>query len=323
MTHRYWLLSLSIVALLCVPLVGWGASIVITVPPEAQVQGPQIILGDVAEIQGEPADTVARMRQVLLGQAPPAGVERLLSKSTLVTQLKHQGLWTQALQFQGALQSRVTRASQRLEPQHMETVVRQALSRRPPQTTQPTSIRDIRGLRPVFVPLGPVQYEVTLPGRHRLLGPTSFTLTIQVAGKVAKQLHGTATIAVAQEVVRLVRPVAQGEIITADAVSRTQVPVTQPLRQVMIQPEDVIGKHARRSLAGNAPLSTQDVTAVTVVRRGDMVRIVLESPLIKVSTPGEALEAGKPGDTIRVKNTSSNREVRAQVIDKQTVRIPL
>ena len=34
---------------------------------------------------------------------------------------------------------------------------------------------------------------------------------------------------------------------------------------MMIQPEDVIGKHARRSLAGNAPLSTQDVTAVTMM----------------------------------------------------------
>jgi flagella basal body P-ring formation protein FlgA len=54
-----------------------------------------------------------------------------------------------------------------------------------------------------------------------------------------------------------------------------------------------------------------------------MVRIVVESSVIKVSTPGEALEAGKPGDTIRVKNISSQREVRAQVIDKQTVRIPL
>jgi flagella basal body P-ring formation protein FlgA len=54
-----------------------------------------------------------------------------------------------------------------------------------------------------------------------------------------------------------------------------------------------------------------------------MVRIVLESPLLKMSTPGEALETGKPGDTIRVKNTSSHREVRAQVIDKQTVRISL
>jgi flagella basal body P-ring formation protein FlgA len=323
MTQRYWLLALSLVALLCVPLVGWGAPIVITMPPEAQVQGPQITLGDVTEIQGEPADTVARLRQVLLGQTPPAGVERLLSKSTLVTQLKHQGLWTQEIQFQGALQSRVMRASQRLEPQHLETVVRQALSRRLPQTTQPTSIRDIRGLSPVFVPLGPVQYEVTVPGRNMSLGSTSFTLTVQVAGKVEKQLHGTATITVAQEVVSLVRPVAQGEIITADAVSRTQVQVTQPLRQVAAQPEDIIGKHARRSLAGNAPLSTQDVTTVPVVHRGDMVNIVLESPLIKMSTPGEALEAGKPGDTIRVKNTSSNREVRAQVIDKQTVRISL
>ena len=102
MTHRHWLLSLSIVALLCVPLVGWGASIVITVPPEAQVQGPQITLGDVAEIQGESTDTVARMRHVLLGQAPPAGVERLLSKSTLVTQLKHQGLWTQETPVPGS-----------------------------------------------------------------------------------------------------------------------------------------------------------------------------------------------------------------------------
>jgi flagella basal body P-ring formation protein FlgA len=323
MTHRSWWLCLSIAAFICVPLVSWGASIVITVPSEAQVQGPQITLGDVAEIQGEPADTVARMRHVLLGQAPPAGVERLLSKSTLVTQLKHQGLWTQGLQFQGALQIRVMRASQRLEPQHLETVVRQALSRRLPQTTPPPSIRAIRGLSPVFVPLGPVQYEVTVSGRNMALGSTAFTLSIQVAGKVEKQLHGTATIAVAQEVVSLVRPVAQGEIITPDAVSRTQIQVTQPLRQVVTQPEDVIGKQARRALAGNAPLATQDVTTMAVVHRGDMVRIVLESPLIKVSTPGEALEAGKPGDTIRVKNTSSHREVRAQVIDKQTVRIPL
>jgi flagellar basal body P-ring formation protein FlgA len=323
MTPRHWLLSLSLVAGICVPLVGWGASVVITVPPEAQVQGSQITLGDVAEIQGESADLVARMRQVLLGQAPPSGVARLLSKSTLITQLKHQGLWTQDLQFQGALQTRVRRASQRLDAQHMETVVRQALSRRLSQTTQQTSIRNIRGLSATFVPLGPVAYEVTLPERPMSLGSTPFTLTIEVAGKVAKRLHGTATIAVTQEVVSLVRPIAQGEIITADAVSRTQIQVTQPLRQVVTQPEDIIGKRARRSLAGNAPLSTQDVTTVAVVHRGGMVRIVLESSVIKVSTPGEALEAGKPGDTIRVKNISSQREVRAQVIDKQTVRIPL
>jgi flagella basal body P-ring formation protein FlgA len=324
MADRRWLmLSLSTVALLGVPLGGWGAPIVISVASEAQVQGPKITLGEVAELQGEPADTVARMRQVILGQAPSAGVERQLSQSSIVTQLKHQGFAVQSVQLQGAPQIRVRRAAQRLDPQPMEAVVRQALSRRLPQTPQRTSVGDIRGLSTVFVPPGPVQYAVTVPERKAWLGPTPFRLAIHVAGKVEKQLHGTAYIATTQEVVSLVRPVAQDEIITADAVSRTQVQVTHPIRQAVTQPQDVIGKRARRSLAGNAPLSTQDVAASPVVHKGDLVRIVLDAPLIKVSTAGEVLEAGKIGDTIRVKNTSSNREVRAQVIDKQTVRIPL
>ena len=324
MADRRWLmLSLSLVALLCVPLGVWGAPIVITVASETRVQGPQITLGEVAELQGEPADIVARMRQVILGQAPAAGVERQLSQSSIVTQLKHHGFAIQSVQLQGAPQVRVLRAAQRLDAQLMEAVVRQALSRRLPQMPPRASIGDIRGLSTVFVPPGPVQYEVTMPRRNALLGPTPFTLAIQVAGKIEKQLHGTAYIAMAQEVVSLVRPVAQDEIITADAVSHTQVQVTRPMRQAVTQPADVIGKRARRSLAGNAPLSTQDVAASPVVHKGDLVRIVLESSSIKVSTAGEVLEAGKVGDTIRVKNTSSNREVRAQVIDQHTVRIPL
>ena len=324
MADRRWLiLAWSIATLLCAPLLGWGAPIVITVASETQVQGAQITLGDVAELQGEPADTLARMRQVLLGQAPAVGVERQLSQSSIITRLKHQGFAIQSVQLQGASQVRVIRAAQRLDPQPMEAIVRQALSQRLPRTPQRASIGDIRGLSPVFVTPGPVQYDVTVPRRNALLGPTPFTLTIQVAGKIEKQLHGTAYITMAQEVVSLVRPIGQDEIITADAVSRTQVPVMQPMRQAVTQVEDVIGKRARRSLAGNTPLSTQDVAASPAVHKGDLVRIVLESSLIKVSTAGEVLEAGKVGDTIRVKNTSSNREVRAQVIDKQTVRIPL
>jgi len=319
-----WLIiTLSCAGLLWAPVLGWSAPVVLTIAPEAQVQGPQITLGEVAEVQGEPADTVTRLRQVVLGQTPPVGVERQLSRNSIVTQLKHQGFAVQELQLQGATQVRVRPAVQRLDPQHMEAAVRQALSRRLPQTTQPTSIRDIRGLDAVFVSSGPVQYEVSVPERHALRGPIPFTLAIHVAGKVEKRLHGTASLAMIQEVVSLARPIAKDEIITADAVSRTQVEVTQPLRQVVTQPEEIIGKRARRSLSNHTPLSTQDVADSPVVQKGDLVRIVLESSLIKVTTAGEALESGKPGDTIRVKNTSSNREVRAQVIDKQTVRIPL
>jgi flagella basal body P-ring formation protein FlgA len=324
MTASRWLhVALSLAVLVWAPGLGWGATVVLTMAPAAQVRGPHIILGDVATVQGEPAELVARLQQAILGQAPPTGVERLLSRTSLVTQLKHQGFAVQVLQFEGPTQVRVTRAAQRLEPLHMEAAVRQLLSQRLPQSAQPSMIRDIRGLYPVLVSPGVVQYEVTLPGQHTVVGPNTFRLAISVDGKLEKQLHGIASIAMTQEVVSLTRPVAKDDIITAEAVSRTQVEVTQPVQQAVTRPEEVIGKRARRALAGNAPLSTQDVIAAPVVQKGDRVHIVLESSLIKVTTAGEALEPGKPGETIRVKNISSNREVRAQVIDKQTVRIQL
>ena len=236
MTHRHWLFSLSSVALLCVPLLGWGASVVITVPPEAQVQGPQITLGD-----------VARSRANRLTQWRACG--------TCSWGRPHQPGWSGYSQRVRSSLSSNTRGCGR----------RRSSSREPSRSASgvPASVLIYNTWRPwcgrrsagvshrprsalafaIFVGSArspcrsdQLQYEVTVPGRHMLLGSTSFTLSIQVAGKVAKQLHGTATIAVAQEVVSLVRPVAQGEIITADAVSRTQVQVTQPLRQVMTQP---------------------------------------------------------------------------------------
>jgi len=324
MAQTRWLrATLSGAVLLAAVGLAWGAPVVLTVVPEAQVHGPHITLGEVAEVQGEPADTVARLRQVVLGQAPPAGVVRQLSRSSIVTSLRHGGFAVRELELKGATRVRVTRAAQRLDPRQMEPAVRQALSERLPQTAARTMIRDIRGLHTVFVAQGPVRYEVTVPGQRAVLGPASFALTISVADRVVKRLHGLASIAIVQEVVSLTRPVAQDEVITADAVTLTEVEVTQPLRQVVTQLEEVIGKRARRALAGHTPLSPRDVVTAPVVQKGDVVNIVLESPLIKVTTVGEALEAGQPGETIRVKNTASNREVRAQVIDKHTVRIQL
>ena len=181
--------------------------------PEAQVPGPQVTLGDVAEIQGEPADTVARMRRVLLGRGPTSRG----GTATLQEHACHPTQTPEAVDA-GSPSSRehpifcVRRASQRLDPQHLETAVRQALNRRLPQTTQPTSIRDIRGLSPVSVPLGPVQY-----GAHQCQGATCFTRPYLLyahhsgcLGKSKNSSDGTATIAVVQEVVSLVRPVNTG-----------------------------------------------------------------------------------------------------------------
>jgi flagella basal body P-ring formation protein FlgA len=58
-----------------------------------------------------------------------------------------------------------------------------------------------------------------------------------------------------------------------------------------------------------------------VVKRGDIVTILLENEKMKLSVPARALERGAVGDTIRVVNTSSDKEVYAVVKSSKTVEV--
>ena len=84
----------------------------------------------------------------------------------------------------------------------------------------------------------------------------------------------------------------------------------------------VIGKRVRRPLRANARLRSYDIETRPLVNKGDVVLIVVESEQLKISTLGEALEAGEQGATIRLRNSTSKREVRAVVVDSKTVRVP-
>jgi flagella basal body P-ring formation protein FlgA len=50
------------------------------------------------------------------------------------------------------------------------------------------------------------------------------------------------------------------------------------------------------------------------VRKGDPVRVVIDTPALRLSVPGEALQDGGEGDPVRVKNASSGKELTAQVV---------
>jgi len=59
-----------------------------------------------------------------------------------------------------------------------------------------------------------------------------------------------------------------------------------------------------------------------LVRRGDIVILTAEGRGLRAVTQGEAREEGRPGQVIRVRNLTSNREVYGQVDGERSVRIP-
>jgi flagellar basal body P-ring formation protein FlgA len=281
-----------------------------------------ITIGDVAVVQGDTPGTVAKMQAIVIGQAPPAGEGRSLPGEYIRTRLKQHGFTAEDFDLQVPSRVEITRASQRLNPRELESAVVRAIMARMPWQSQQVTIRDLRGLEAVNLPPGPVEYDVTFASQSDFLGLTSFTLILRVSGRAEERLHGTAYIEVTQEVVATVRQLSRNEVIGVHAVRLMRVQMEQRPRQIITRLEDVVGKRARHSLQANAAISPLEIEGAPLVQKGDAVLIVLESPLLKVTAVGVALEQGLRGETIRIKNTTSNRELRAVVVDTKTVRVP-
>jgi flagella basal body P-ring formation protein FlgA len=85
--------------------------------------------------------------------------------------------------------------------------------------------------------------------------------------------------------------------------------------------DDVSGLVSKRALYPGDILDRAWVTERELVRSGDTVRLWVLGKRINISTLARALQSGKLGERIRVKNIDTNRAIRALVIGKGEVRV--
>lgn len=85
--------------------------------------------------------------------------------------------------------------------------------------------------------------------------------------------------------------------------------------------EDVVGKALRRDVPANTVVTGQMLESRVVVKRGDIVTIIAENNRLVVQAKGKTVEKGSVGETIRVKNISSGKELMAKVINSSTVKV--
>lgn len=89
----------------------------------------------------------------------------------------------------------------------------------------------------------------------------------------------------------------------------------------MLDDIDVLGQTARRSILTGQVFRKRDLRVPVVVERGKIVTIRLNTPYLKISAKGKALEDGGAKETIKVMNTLSNKTVLATIVDGDNVRV--
>lgn len=123
------------------------------------------------------------------------------------------------------------------------------------------------------------------------------------------------------EVPVLDRRIATGDTVGHDDIQWQTMRAETVARNVILEPEKIIGMEAKHPLPSDQPLRVGDIRAPLIVTKGSLVTMVVQSPTMMLTSKGKAMEDGAKGDAVRIQNTQSKVIVEGEVISPGTVRV--
>jgi flagella basal body P-ring formation protein FlgA len=123
------------------------------------------------------------------------------------------------------------------------------------------------------------------------------------------------------DVPTLSRRIATGDTVGRDDIQWQTVRAETVARNVILEPEKIIGMEAKHPLPDGQPLRVGDVRAPLIVTKGSLITMVVQSPTMTLTSKGKAMEDGAKGDAVKIQNTQSKIIVEGEVISPGTVRV--
>lgn len=171
------------------------------------------------------------------------------------------------------------------------------------------------------VPAGPIDYYVERVAPWQIPGNNSITVSVMAEGVLWKRMVAQVFLDEMATAVRLIREVRTGEVINCeDIIAEDCQKSTLPANFIPYAAFHA-GMRVRRTLPTGTVLVNHHLESIPAIERGDSVTIKVFINGIEIAAPGEALEKGFLGETIRVKNLTGGQILRCVVESKDLVSI--
>lgn len=172
------------------------------------------------------------------------------------------------------------------------------------------------------LPEGPVDYEIVAPQQWEGWGNISIAVIARQKDRVVRNVPVRIEVEAFADTVVTLRQIDSGSVIAADDLVLQKREITQNSHLAARILDNIIGKKARTTMRANQPVRIDQVEKVPLIKSGQMVTIVAENEVLKISVSGTARSSGAEGEIIRVQNMTSLKEIQARVISATTVQVP-
>ncbi|WP_028840594.1 flagellar basal body P-ring formation chaperone FlgA [Thermodesulfobacterium hveragerdense] len=167
-----------------------------------------------------------------------------------------------------------------------------------------------------------IPYQVKFLGRPGL-GSNTVILVFFKDGKEAFRVRLWGYVETYAFVAVLAKPLEKGEVITKNHLVFQERPLSRLPQDVVLEEKEVLGKEVRTSLKPNVILRKSFLNEPLLIKRGQEVLIIGRGQGFLVRTKGKALQDGRKGEVIKVKNLTSTKEVLGKVISPNEIEVML
>ncbi|QPJ61413.1 MAG: flagellar basal body P-ring formation protein FlgA [Candidatus Nitronauta litoralis] len=171
------------------------------------------------------------------------------------------------------------------------------------------------------LPEGELKMDFQLAGNHRPIGRIPLSLVLTVDGEMIRKIWLNARVNVFFDVVQTTRPVPRNRVLTSGDVEIVRVMSSRPLRNIIYDPNEVIGQQTVRDIDHGQNISPYMVKRVPLVKRGDRVLIVAERNRLRITAPGVVKEPGFKDTIVQVENQQTKKIIHGTVIDAKTIKV--
>jgi flagellar basal body P-ring formation protein FlgA len=203
-----------------------------------------------------------------------------------------------------------------IEERAMEFVVDQI-----PWDPEATDVKIVYKGKDITVPQGIIDMNFDLPHRRVRMGRFPVAVKITVNNILQKKLRLTAHVTHYSPVIKTIRSVNRGEILTKGDVAIEVVPSNRILRNAMTSLDDVVGNQAIRNMGMGRVVTVNSLRKPTLVKKGDQVTLIAQNGGMKITAPGIVREKGFKDSLVQVLNIQTKKTVYGMVMDSKTVKV--
>lgn len=174
---------------------------------------------------------------------------------------------------------------------------------------------------PLKLPEGMIDYEVVAPQQWEGWGNASMAVLARQNDRLLRNIPVRIDVEARTDMVVALRQIEHGTLINAEDLVLQNRELSLNSNRAARKIEDITGKKARTTLKANQPIRADQVEKVPLIKSGQIVTIIAENEVMKVSVTGKARSSGAEGDIIIVQNQNSFKEIPARVLNATTVQV--